>query len=95
MSDSDILAVNGPPGTGKTTFVLSVVASLWIESALKEEDPNIAASTKKQAVTNVIDAFGKDFDNCCFIQCREMCQAMVDISASAKKGMKHPKISNP
>lgn len=64
MSDSDILAVNGPPGTGKTTFVLSVVASLWIESALKEEEPPliIAASTNNQAVTNVIDAFGKDFD---------------------------------
>ncbi len=64
MTDSDILAVNGPPGTGKTTFVLSVVASLWIESALKEEEPPliIAASTNNQAVTNVIDAFGKDFD---------------------------------
>ncbi len=64
MNDSDILAVNGPPGTGKTTFVLSVVASLWIESALKDEDPLliIAASTNNQAVTNVIDAFGKDFD---------------------------------
>lgn len=64
MADADILPVNGPPGTGKTTFVLSVVASLWIESALKEEEPQliIAASTNNQAVTNVIDAFGKDFD---------------------------------
>lgn len=64
MSNSDILAVNGPPGTGKTTFVLSVVASLWIESSLKDGDPPliIAASTNNQAVTNVIDAFGKDFD---------------------------------
>ncbi|MGQ4500251.1 hypothetical protein ACUIA4_17930 [Vibrio parahaemolyticus] len=53
-----------PPGTGKTTFVLSVVASLWIESALKESQPPliIAASTNNQAVTNIIDAFGKDFD---------------------------------
>lgn len=64
MQDGDILAVNGPPGTGKTTFVLSVVASLWIESALKESHPPIiiAASTNNQAVTNIIDAFGKDFD---------------------------------
>lgn len=64
MQDADILAVNGPPGTGKTTFVLSVVASLWIEAALKEDEPPliIAASTNNQAVTNVIDAFGKDFD---------------------------------
>ncbi|MDF4956968.1 AAA domain-containing protein, partial [Vibrio parahaemolyticus] len=64
MQEGDILAVNGPPGTGKTTFVLSVVASLWIESALKESQPPliIAASTNNQAVTNIIDAFGKDFD---------------------------------
>ncbi|ASA57696.1 AAA domain-containing protein [Vibrio gazogenes] len=64
MQDGDMLAVNGPPGTGKTTFVLSVVASLWIESALKESQPPliIAASTNNQAVTNIIDAFGKDFD---------------------------------
>ncbi len=64
MSNSDILAVNGPPGTGKTTFVLSAVASLWIESALNEAQPPliIAASTNNQAVTNIIDAFGKDFD---------------------------------
>ena len=64
MQEGDILAVNGPPGTGKTTFVLSVVASLWIESALKDSQPPliIAASTNNQAVTNIIDAFGKDFD---------------------------------
>lgn len=59
----DILAVNGPPGTGKTTLLLSVVASLWAEAALKESEPPVivAASTNNQAVTNIIDAFGKDF----------------------------------
>jgi MoxR-like ATPase len=25
----DILAVNGPPGTGKTTLVLSIIATEW------------------------------------------------------------------
>lgn len=62
-SPGEVIAVNGPPGTGKTTMLLSAVASLWIKAALKGEDPPIivAASTNNQAVTNIIDAFGKDF----------------------------------
>lgn len=59
----EVIAVNGPPGTGKTTMLLSVVASLWIKAALAKSDPPVivVASTNNQAVTNVIDAFGKDF----------------------------------
>ncbi|MCL1114431.1 AAA domain-containing protein [Shewanella basaltis] len=63
MNHGDILAVNGPPGTGKTTYLLSVVASIWVKAALEQNNPPIivAASTNNQAVTNIIDAFGKDF----------------------------------
>lgn len=63
MVNGDILAVNGPPGTGKTTYVLSVVASMWVDAALKQTTAPVifAASTNNQAVTNIIDAFGKDF----------------------------------
>jgi hypothetical protein len=64
MKEGDILAVNGPPGTGKTTFVLSVVASLWVRAALDETEPPliVAASTNNQAVTNVLEAFSSGFE---------------------------------
>lgn len=59
----DILAVNGPPGTGKTTLVLSIIATEWVKAALSKTEPPvvIATSTNNQAVTNIIEAFGKDF----------------------------------
>ncbi|WP_202301475.1 AAA domain-containing protein [Dryocola clanedunensis] len=59
----DILAVNGPPGTGKTTLVLSIIATEWARAALNKTEPPvvIATSTNNQAVTNIIEAFGKDF----------------------------------
>ncbi len=60
----DVIAVNGPPGSGKTTMVLSAVAGAWVDAALNGGDPPIivAASANNQAVTNIIDAFGKNFD---------------------------------
>lgn len=63
VRDGEILAVHGPPGTGKTTMLLSAIASAWVRAALKGTEPPliIAASTNNQAVTNIIDAFGKDF----------------------------------
>lgn len=59
----DMLAVNGPPGTGKTTLVLSIIATEWVKSAVNKTEPPvvIATSTNNQAVTNIIEAFGKDF----------------------------------
>lgn len=59
--EGDILAVSGPPGTGKTTLLQSIVANMYVSSALnKEEAPIIvASSTNNQAVTNIIDSFGK------------------------------------
>lgn len=59
----EILGVNGPPGSGKTTLLLSIVASHMVQSAIAGGNPKLiaAASTNNQAVTNIIDAFAKDF----------------------------------
>lgn len=57
-----IFAVNGPPGTGKTTLLQSIVANEMVNSALhREKCPHIllACSANNQAVTNIIDSFTK------------------------------------
>lgn len=61
IKEGDILAVSGPPGTGKTTLLQSVVANMYVDAALKRAETPIivAASTNNQAVTNIIDSFGK------------------------------------
>ncbi len=61
--DGDLLAVNGPPGTGKTTLLLDVISSKWVKAAVDGGMPPVifACSTNNQAITNIIDAFAKDF----------------------------------
>ena len=59
IQNGEILAVSGPPGTGKTTLLQSVVADLVVKCALNNLDPPIivATSANNQAVTNIIDSF--------------------------------------
>jgi AAA domain len=59
LDRGEILAINGPPGTGKTTLLQSVIASLWIRQALQAGSPPIivASSTNNQAVTNIMTSF--------------------------------------
>jgi hypothetical protein len=60
-SESRVFAVNGPPGTGKTTLLQSIVASMMVKSAIhgKEAPLILACSTNNQAVTNIIESFSK------------------------------------
>lgn len=56
---NEILAVNGPPGTGKTTLLQSVIANLVVESVVNDDEPHLilASSTNNQAITNILAGF--------------------------------------
>lgn len=58
---SELLPINGPPGTGKTSFLRAALASIWVQAALdKAPHPKIVYGTAatNQAVSNMIEAFG-------------------------------------
>ncbi|MBX8508929.1 hypothetical protein K5D34_04375 [Pseudomonas cichorii] len=61
LEEGEIQAVNGPPGSGKTSMLRAVVASRWVSAALEQGDCPIivACGATNQSVTNVIEAFGK------------------------------------
>nr|WP_121272485.1 DEAD/DEAH box helicase [Pedobacter schmidteae] len=61
LKHGEVLAVNGPPGTGKTTLIQSVIADNFVKSAMTGQNPlvTVASSTNNQAITNIIDSFSK------------------------------------
>jgi superfamily I DNA and/or RNA helicase len=60
LEEGNCLSIEGPPGTGKTTLLQSVIASLWVDRACQESDkpPMILASgTTNLAIKNILDMF--------------------------------------
>lgn len=64
MEKGEILAVNGPPGTGKTTLLQSIIASEVVARALDGGEPSVivGVSTNNQAVTNINRSLNEMFD---------------------------------
>lgn len=103
--EGDILAVSGPPGTGKTTLLQSIVANMYVEKALEDDEAPVivASSTNNQAVTNIIDSFGKI--NSCFDETFEKkwiagsdsfatyMPSQMRVAEAERKGYQHTDIS--
>ncbi|MFA7566518.1 MAG: AAA domain-containing protein [Alkalispirochaeta sp.] len=55
----ETLAIHGPPGTGKTTLLQTVVANMVVSAAHNGDEPPLilASSTNNQAITNILDSF--------------------------------------
>ena len=63
---ADIFVVNGPPGTGKTTFLQTVIANRLAHNILNNpEEPEIivASSANNQAITNILKDFKAETTN--------------------------------
>ncbi|WP_318489469.1 AAA domain-containing protein [Photobacterium leiognathi] len=59
MRSGDVLAVNGPPGSGKTAMLKAIISHQYVEAALAKGDCPIVIGVggTNQSVTNIVNAF--------------------------------------
>lgn len=59
VGHGELLAVNGPPGTGKTSFLRAVIGTEYVQAALQGKTPLmiLATAATNKAVTNIIESF--------------------------------------
>lgn len=64
LSTGEILAVNGPPGTGKTTLLQSIIASEVLTKAMEGGSPAVivGVSTNNRAVVNINRSLNEIFE---------------------------------
>lgn len=65
LKNGEILEIDGPPGTGKTTIFNSIIASKFVESVITKKNPEILfiCSNNNKAVVNVLDSLHKNYIN--------------------------------
>src|SRR5699024_12448873 len=62
IDKGEILAVNGPQETGKTTLLQSIIAKMYVNKAHAKIDPPVVIDSyaNKQSITNIIKNFEND-----------------------------------
>ncbi|BCI67452.1 hypothetical protein AAJCM20276_20760 [Acetobacter aceti] len=103
LTPGEAQAINGPPGTGKTSMLKVAIASRWVQAAIRGEDCpiTVACGATNQSVTNVIRAFGdihaEEHAGCDFVLGKRWISSLVSYGSffpSKSYLEKQPEIAN-